>query len=163
MQYRPPDEILAFYFIPSILISTPFSLFTRLTTLMGMIFPRVMIQWVADLPFMQFLGWDQAARNHVSEYPANFTGNQIIAHEFPYNKTNNLIYDANGVQIYSNIAFHYDTPGPVSLRLNWNGLSFTYSGENLNYTKFWFDQQVSDLKHMVLMYNCTLYLLKAEH
>lgn len=78
-----------------------------------------------------FLGWDQVSRNHVSQFPANFTGNQIIAHEFPYNQTNALIYSANGVNIYSNIAFHYDTPGPVSLRLNWNGLSVTYSGDTV--------------------------------
>lgn len=24
-----------------------------------------------------FLGWDQAARNHVSDFPAGYTGNQV--------------------------------------------------------------------------------------
>ena len=79
---------------------------------------------------LQFLGWDQISRNHVSDFPSNYTGNQIIAYEFPYEKTNALIYDRNEVKIYSNPAYHYGSPGPVSLRLEWNGLKFTYSGES---------------------------------
>ena len=75
---------------------------------------------------LQFLAWDQAARTHVGEYGS--IGNEIIAHEFPYNRTNALVYDEDGVRIYSNIAVHY-IPGPVAYRLEWNGLKFTFSGE----------------------------------
>ena len=32
------------------------------------------------------------------------------------------------LQVHSNPAFHYDTPGPVSLKLTWNNLTVTYSG-----------------------------------
>lgn len=76
---------------------------------------------------MQFLAWDQAARHYVGEYPV---GNSIIEHEFPYNRTNQLVYDQNGVKIFSNIAVHY-TPGPVAYRLEWNGLKFTFSGDTV--------------------------------
>ena len=74
---------------------------------------------------VQFLAWDQAARHYVGEYPV---GNSIIAHEFPYNRTNQLVYNQNGVKIFSNIAVHY-TPGPVAYRLEWNGLKFAFSGD----------------------------------
>ena len=50
---------------------------------------------------LQFLGWDQASRNHVSEFPANYTGNEIVAHEFLFNVTNQPIYNVNGVQVCS--------------------------------------------------------------
>lgn len=32
------------------------------------------------------------------------------------------------LQVWSNPAFHYDTPGPVSLKLRWNNITITYSG-----------------------------------
>lgn len=72
------------------------------------------------------MAWDQAARTYVGEYDSN-PGNTIIAHEFAYNQTNQLVYDRDGVKIYSNIAVHY-IPGPVAYRLEWNGLKFTFSG-----------------------------------
>ncbi|KAL3162019.1 hypothetical protein ABBQ38_009090 [Trebouxia sp. C0009 RCD-2024] len=78
-----------------------------------------------------FLGWDQASRNHVSQFPSNYTGNQIVAHEFLYNVTNQTIYNENGVQVWSNPAFHYDTPGPVSVKLRWHNLTVTYSGDTI--------------------------------
>ena len=53
---------------------------------------------------LQFLGWDQVSRNHVSQFPANYTGNTIVANEFAYNVTNQTIYNANGVHV--SIAFH---------------------------------------------------------
>lgn len=86
-----------------------------------------------------------------------YTGNTVVAHEFQYNVTDQLIYDQNGVQaslhaapaapclqhcrlpealthqparpqVYSNPAFHYQTPGPVSLKLVWNNITVSYSG-----------------------------------
>ena len=77
---------------------------------------------------MQFLAWDQKARNHVHGYPPSYTGNQIVAHEFDHTKENQLVFQAGNVSVYSNPAFHFDTPGPVSLRLEWQGLTITYSG-----------------------------------
>jgi hypothetical protein len=48
---------------------------------------------------LQFLGWDQVSRNHVSQFAANYTGNQIVANEFLYNVTNQIIYNQSGVQV----------------------------------------------------------------
>ncbi|KAK9797405.1 hypothetical protein WJX73_006256 [Symbiochloris irregularis] len=79
----------------------------------------------------QFLAWDQQARNLVSEFPAGYQGNQVVAHEFNYTGVDQLIYDQDGIQVYSNPAFHYDTPGPVSIRLEWNNLTVTYSGDTI--------------------------------
>ena len=42
---------------------------------------------------LQFLGWDQVSRNQVSQFAANYTGNQIVANEFLYNVTNQIIYN----------------------------------------------------------------------
>lgn len=39
-----------------------------------------------------------------------------------------LIYSRNGVNITSTPVQHYTTAGPVALRLDYNGLSVTYSG-----------------------------------
>ena len=61
---------------------------------------------------------------------SRYTGNTIVAHEFNYNVTNQLIYDNNGVQVYSNPAFHYNLPGPVSLKLVWNNITIAYSGSH---------------------------------
>lgn len=83
-----------------------------------------------------FLGWDQVSRNHVSEFPANYTGNQIVAHEFLYNVTNQLVYNQSGVQVHSNPAFHYDTPGATSLKLTWNNITVTYSGDTVPLATF---------------------------
>lgn len=75
---------------------------------------------------------DQKARNHVSDLRPGTRGNQIEAHEFDYTVHDQLVYEdaASNFSVYSNPAFHYDTPGPVSLRLEWNGLSVTYSGRS---------------------------------
>ena len=67
---------------------------------------------------------------------SRYTGNTIVAHEFNYNVTNQLIYDNNGVQVYSNPAFHYNTPGPVSLKLVWNNITIAYSGSLQPLTRF---------------------------
>lgn len=39
-----------------------------------------------------------------------------------------VVYERNGVHVTSTPVQHYNTPGPVALRLDFNGLSFTYSG-----------------------------------
>jgi ribonuclease Z len=67
--------------------------------------------------------WDTDTR--VGLLPA--VGAEVEVHEFDYSKAH-VVYDRNGVRITSFPAVHiYD--GPVSLRLDWNGLSFVYSGD----------------------------------
>jgi ribonuclease Z len=67
--------------------------------------------------------WDTATR--VGLLPAS--GAEVEVHEFDYSKVH-TVYERNGVSIISFPAVHiYD--GAVSLRLNWNGLSFVYSGD----------------------------------
>jgi hypothetical protein len=39
-----------------------------------------------------------------------------------------LVYSRNGVNITATPVEHYTTAGPVAYRLDWNGLSVTYSG-----------------------------------
>jgi hypothetical protein len=55
-------------------------------------------------------------------------GDEVIAHEFDYSVPKQVIYSRNGVNITSTPVQHYTTAGPVALRLDWNGLSVTYSG-----------------------------------
>jgi ribonuclease Z len=67
--------------------------------------------------------WDTDTR--VGFLPA--VGAEVEIHEFDYSKTH-MVYERNGVRITSFPAVHiYD--GPVSLRLDWNELSFVYSGD----------------------------------
>lgn len=67
--------------------------------------------------------WDEDTRQGF--LPA--VGAEVEVHEFDYAKTH-VVYEKNGVRITSFPAVHiYD--GPVSLRLDWNGLSFVYSGD----------------------------------
>ena len=40
-----------------------------------------------------------------------------------------MIYSRNGVNVTSTPVQHYTTAGPVALRLDYNGLSVTYSGD----------------------------------
>lgn len=79
----------------------------------------------------QFLGWDKAARRNVDFGDRTDHGDSIVAREFDYSVKNQLIYSENGVSIYSTPVKHYGIPGPVALRLEWNGLVFTYSGMKL--------------------------------
>ena len=186
--------------------------------------PGVLNEQLQNGLCMQFLGWDQVSRNHVSQFPANYTGNQIVSHEFLYNVTNQTIYNENGVQVnsaqaakgpncsnwlsvespamfnscgsfssccicvqnrqshaklsrnlhkseckhmcrsahsvcavaqvWSNPAFHYDTPGPVSLKLRWHNLTVTYSG--IEPSKQSYSEDVCHLRYMVqTYYSCT--------
>ncbi len=72
---------------------------------------------------MASFAWDTDTR--IGIYPA--VGAQIDINEFDYAETG-VIYERNGVTITSFPAIHiYD--GPVSVRLDWNGLSFVYSGD----------------------------------
>ena len=81
---------------------------------------------------MQFLAWDQEARNHVKQLPPSYIGNHLEGVEFNHTRTAQLIFQEDGIAVYSNPAFHYDTPGPVSLSLNWRGLKVTYSGADFS-------------------------------
>ena len=54
-------------------------------------------------------------------------GAKVEVHEFDCKQTG-VVYDRNGVVIKSFPAVHiYD--GPVSYRLEWNGLTFVFSGD----------------------------------
>lgn len=39
-----------------------------------------------------------------------------------------VVYNRNGVKVTATPVSHYNTSGPVAYRLDWQGLSFTYSG-----------------------------------
>ncbi|MDJ0791283.1 MAG: guanitoxin biosynthesis MBL fold metallo-hydrolase GntH [Acidimicrobiia bacterium] len=52
---------------------------------------------------------------------------EIIVEEFDYSKTQ-VVYEENGVTVTAFPAIHI-LDGPVSFRLDWNGLSFVYSGD----------------------------------
>ncbi len=72
---------------------------------------------------MESYRWDTDSR--VSALPA--IGAEVNCHEFDYSKVH-VIYEENGVKITSFPAVHiYD--GPVSLKLEWKGRSFVYSGD----------------------------------
>ena len=72
---------------------------------------------------MESYAWDTDTR--VGALPA--IGAKLNIHEFDYAK-NQTIYEENGVVIKSFPAVH-QFDGPVSFRLEWNGLSFVYSGD----------------------------------
>ena len=56
-------------------------------------------------------------------------GGQLVAHEFDYKQENGVVYEENGVRITSFPAIH-SLDGPVSFRLEWNGLSFVFGGDS---------------------------------
>ena len=72
----------------------------------------------------EFYNWDIATRR--GAFVA--AGQELIVHEFDYRGENKIIYEENGVTIRSFPAVHaFD--GPVSFRLDWNGLSFVFSSD----------------------------------
>ncbi len=72
---------------------------------------------------MESYAWDTDTR--VGALAA--VGAEVNVHEFDFSKTG-VVFEENGVTITSFPAVHqYD--GPVSYRLDWNGLSFVYSGD----------------------------------
>ncbi len=56
-------------------------------------------------------------------------GGQLIAHEFDFKQENIVVYQENGVTITAWPAIHI-LDGPVSYRLEWNGLSFVFGGDS---------------------------------
>src|SRR5262249_7472604 len=70
-------------------------------------------------------------------------GAQVDVHEFDYRQTG-VVYDHNSVVIKSFPAVHiYD--GPVSYRLEWNGLTFVFSGDTTPSRFFVDNAQGADL------------------
>jgi ribonuclease Z len=70
-------------------------------------------------------------------------GAEVDVHEFDFSKTG-VVYEKNGVVIRSFPAIHiYD--GPVSYRLEWNGLTFVFSGDTTPNRFFIENAQGADL------------------
>ncbi|EIE20382.1 Metallo-hydrolase/oxidoreductase [Coccomyxa subellipsoidea C-169] len=77
----------------------------------------------------QFLAWDTFARRRVDMIGREDHGDEVITHEFDYSVEKQVIYSRNGVNVTSTPVQHYTTAGPVALRLDYAGLSVTYSGD----------------------------------
>ena len=73
---------------------------------------------------VQSYAWDIASRN-VGGLPKG--GGEIVVEEFDYSETQ-VVYEENGVTVTAFPAIHI-LDGPVSYRLDWNGMSFVYSGD----------------------------------
>ena len=72
---------------------------------------------------MESFAWDTDTRHGLLPD----AGAEVEVHEFDFKQTG-VVYDRNGVVIKSFPAVHiYD--GPVSYRLEWNGLCFVFSGD----------------------------------
>ena len=88
---------------------------------------------------MESLAWDTDTR--LGTLPD--AGAEVEVHEFDYKQTG-VVYDRNGVVIKSFPAVHiYD--GPVSYRLEWNGLTFVFSGDTTPSQFFVDNAQGADL------------------
>lgn len=74
------------------------------------------------------MAWDTFSRRRIDLAGRQDDGDKVIAHEFDFSVPDQLIYSRNGVNITSTPVSHYETDGPVALRLDWHGLSVTYSG-----------------------------------
>jgi ribonuclease Z len=81
--------------------------------------------------------WDWASRLG----NVNTQGFQIDVTEFDYKAVNNLIFDENGVQIYTIPAIHA-LDGSVSFILKWNGLKFAFSSDT--YPNKWWMEYAKD-------------------
>ncbi len=81
--------------------------------------------------------WDQNSRLG----NVNTTGFIADVKEFDYRAVHNLIYDENGVQIYTIPAIHA-LDGPVSFILEWNDLKFAYSSDT--YPNKWWIEYAQD-------------------
>ena len=90
---------------------------------------RIQQQHTLRLCQVQFMAWDTFSRRRIDLVGREDDGDKVIAHEFDFSIPDQLIYSRNGVNITSTPVSHYKTDGPVALRLDWNGLSVTYSGE----------------------------------
>lgn len=69
--------------------------------------------------------WDIAGRAGILPD----AGGRLIAHEFDFKQDGGVVYEKNGVKITSFPAVHV-LDGPVSYRLDWNGLSFVFGGDS---------------------------------
>jgi ribonuclease Z len=93
----------------------------------------------------QFYNWDIATRR--GAFVAS--GQELVVHEFDYRGENEVVYDENGVVIRSFPAVHaFD--GPVSFRLDWNGLSFVFSGDT--FPNKWFHKYAKNAD--VVVHEC---------
>lgn len=93
----------------------------------------------------QFYNWDIATRR--GAFVAS--GQELIVHEFDYRGENEVIYERNGVTIRSFPAVHaFD--GPVSFRLDWNGLSFVFSSDT--FPNKWFNEYAKNAD--VVVHEC---------
>jgi len=81
--------------------------------------------------------WDWASR----QGNVNTQGFKTDVTEFDYKAVNNLIYDENGVQVYTIPAIHA-LDGPVSFILKWNGLKFAFSSDT--YPNKWWMEYTQD-------------------
>lgn len=77
----------------------------------------------------QFLRWDTVARRRIDLVGRTDDGDTIVPHEFNHTLPHQVVYNRNGVVITATPVEHYNTPGPVAYRLDWAGLSVTYSGD----------------------------------
>src|SRR5262249_27238831 len=88
---------------------------------------------------MESFAWDRDTRLGIIPD----AGAEVEVHEFDYQRTG-VVYSRNGVTIKSFPAVHiYD--GPVSYRLEWNGLSFVFSGDTTPSHVFVDNAQGADL------------------
>jgi ribonuclease Z len=88
---------------------------------------------------MESLAWDTCTR--LGSLPD--VGAEVEVHEFDYRQAG-VVYDRNAVIIKSFPAVHcFD--GPVSYRLEWNGLSFVFSGDTTPSQFFVENAQGADL------------------
>ena len=75
--------------------------------------------------FTKIMAWDIESRMGVVNHGE---GHQAIFHEFDYAQVGAEVYNENGVVITSFPALHC-IDGPISYRLEWNGLVFVYLGD----------------------------------
>jgi len=75
--------------------------------------------------FQKLWYWDKQSRTGI----LSSLGMAIEGEEFDYSKTQ-VVYEADGVKITSFPAIH-TIDGPVSYRLDWNDLSFVFSGDTI--------------------------------
>lgn len=92
-----------------------------------------------------FYHWDIATRR--GAFVAS--GQVLEVNEFDYKGENKVIYKENGVTIRSFPAVHaFD--GPVSFRLDWNGLSFVFSSDT--FPNKWFNKYAKNAD--VVVHEC---------
>ena len=85
----------------------------------------------------EMYSWDWASR----QGNVNTKGFQVEVNELDYKAVNKLVYDENGVQIYSIPAIHA-LDGSISFILKWNGLKFAFSSDT--YPNKWWMEYTKD-------------------